>query len=39
MVDPNGNVPDATFDSPGVSKYFAKLALQAARKWNSSLRK
>lgn len=33
MVDPNGNVQDANFDSPGVSKYFAKLALQAARKW------
>jgi TonB family protein len=32
-VDPSGNVTDATIESPGPSKYFARLALQAARKW------
>ncbi|MFI5107512.1 MAG: serine/threonine protein kinase [Terriglobales bacterium] len=32
-VDPSGNVVGATFDSPGPSKYFADLALQAARRW------
>jgi serine/threonine-protein kinase len=32
-VDPGGNVSNATFDSPGPSKYFAKLALQAAQQW------
>ncbi len=32
-VDPSGNVSDATLDSPGPSKYFAGLALEAARKW------
>lgn len=32
-VDPSGNVADATLDSPGPSKYFARLALEAARKW------
>ena len=32
-VDPSGNVTDATFDSPGPSKYFARLAMQAARDW------
>jgi TonB family protein len=32
-VDPSGDVSNAAFDSPGVSKYFAKLALQAARNW------
>ena len=32
-VDPSGDVSNATFDSPGVSKYFANLALQAARNW------
>jgi TonB family protein len=32
-VDPSGNVSNATFDSPGPSKYFAKLALQAAQQW------
>ena len=32
-VDPSGDVSNATFDSPGVSKYFANLALQAARDW------
>jgi TonB family protein len=32
-VEPSGDVSNATFDSPGVSKYFANLALQAARDW------
>jgi len=32
-VDPLGNVVGARFDSPGPSKYFANLALQAARRW------
>jgi TonB family protein len=32
-VDPSGNVVGATFDSPGPSKYFGDLALQAARRW------
>jgi TonB family protein len=32
-VDPSGNVTDATIESPGPSKYFARLALEAARKW------
>jgi TonB family protein len=32
-VDPSGNVTDATLDSPGPSKYFANLALRAARRW------
>lgn len=32
-VDPSGKVSNATFDSPGPSKYFANLALQAARNW------
>jgi TonB family protein len=32
-VDSSGNVADATIDSPGPSKYFADLALQAARHW------
>jgi TonB family protein len=31
-VDPSGAVSDATIDSAG-SKYFANLALQAARQW------
>src|SRR5712692_8306341 len=33
-VDPSGNVVEVTFDSPGPSKYFADLALQAARSWS-----
>jgi TonB family protein len=33
QVDPSGTVSDAAFDSPGPSKYFADLALQAARRW------
>jgi TonB family protein len=32
-VDPAGNVTDATLDSPGPSKYFANLAMRAARRW------
>jgi len=32
-VDPSGNVVGATLDSPGPSKYFARLALEAAREW------
>jgi TonB family protein len=32
-VDPSGGVTDATLDSPGPSRYFAGLALQAARSW------
>ncbi len=32
-VDPSGNVAEATLDSPGPSKYFAGLALEAARQW------
>ncbi|HXE34577.1 MAG TPA: TonB family protein [Verrucomicrobiae bacterium] len=32
-VDPAGGVSAAEFDSPGPSKFFADLALQAARKW------
>jgi len=32
-VGPNGNVSNAAFDSSGPSKYFANLALEAARQW------
>lgn len=32
-VDAGGAVSDATLDSPGPSKYFAKAALEAARRW------
>ena len=32
-VDSSGSVSNAAFDSPGPSKYFANLALQAARQW------
>ena len=32
-VDPSGNMTNATLDSAGPSKYFARLALEAARKW------
>ena len=32
-VDPSGGVSEAEFDSPGPSKFFADLAMQAARKW------
>ena len=33
QVDPTGNVAEARLDSPGPSKYFADLALKAARRW------
>lgn len=33
-VDTAGNVTGAEFASPGPSKYFADLALQAARRWD-----
>lgn len=33
-VDPAGAVSDAELDSPGPSKFFADLALQAARRWS-----
>jgi TonB family protein len=32
-VEPGGNVSQAELDSPGPSKYFADLALQAVRRW------
>jgi TonB family protein len=32
-VDESGNVSEASFASPGPSKYFARLAMQAARDW------
>jgi TonB family protein len=32
-VDRSGNVVDATLENPGPSKYFARLATTAARKW------
>jgi TonB family protein len=32
-VDESGNVSEASFDSPGPSKYFARLAVEAARDW------
>ena len=32
-VDPSGKVVEAKLDSPGPSKYFAQLALKAARGW------
>jgi len=32
-VDANGNVADATLESPGPSKYFAGKSLEAARHW------
>ena len=31
-VDPSGDVVGAEFDSPGPSKYFARLAMQAAQR-------
>ena len=35
-VDESGNVSDATFDSPGPSEYFSKIAMKAARQWTFS---
>jgi len=32
-VDPSGDVDDATFDSAGPSKYFARQAMAAAKDW------
>jgi TonB family protein len=32
-VDSSGNVTEAELDSPGPSKYFARLALEAAQRW------
>ena len=32
-VDPSGRVVDAKLDSAGPSRYFANLAMQAARSW------
>lgn len=32
-VDPSGTVSDATLESPGPSRYFSGLSLQAARQW------
>jgi len=32
-VDPGGSVSSATLDSPGASKYFSKLAFEAAQHW------
>ena len=32
-VDSSGNVTQAELDSPGPSKYFARLALEAAQQW------
>jgi TonB family protein len=32
-VDASGNVTSAALESPGPSKYFAKVALQAAQQW------
>jgi TonB family protein len=32
-VDPSGRVTEAALDFPGPSRYFADLALQAARQW------
>ena len=36
QVDSTGNVSEAALDSPGPSKYFADLALRAARRWQFS---
>jgi TonB family protein len=33
IVDPSGNVADAILENPGPSSYFARLAKEAARKW------
>jgi eukaryotic-like serine/threonine-protein kinase len=32
-VDPGGNVANAAVDSPGASRYFPKVALEAAQRW------
>jgi TonB family protein len=33
QVDASGNVSNASFDSAGPSKYFARVAMQAAQQW------
>lgn len=33
IVGKDGTVLDATVDEPGPSRYFARLALEASRKW------
>jgi TonB family protein len=33
QVGPNGDVSDASFISPGPSRYFARLAMEASRQW------
>jgi TonB family protein len=33
-VDPRGHVSNATLDSPGPSRYFAKVTLEAAQQWS-----
>ncbi len=35
-VNPSGDVSEATIDSPGPSRYFARLAQQAAQQWKFS---
>jgi hypothetical protein len=35
-VDKSGNVVNETFDDPGPSPYFARISIQAARKWKFS---
>jgi TonB family protein len=32
-VDPTGQVANATVESPGRSRYFARLSLEAAQRW------
>ena len=36
-VDSSGNVTEAVFDSPGPSRYFADLAMEAARAWKFTM--
>ena len=33
QVDPSGSVAESEFDSPGPSRYFARLAMEAAQGW------
>jgi TonB family protein len=35
-VDAAGNVSSATFESAGPSKYFSRIAMEAARQWKFS---
>ena len=35
-VDPSGDVSEVAIDSPGPSRYFARLAQQAAQQWKFS---